>query len=472
MLIRQNTHAFIRFWNSMAYIESQVNHVSRIYSGKEKDFILSLSRQPQDLDDIINNLAAKHVHFDLEDLNAFIKELERLWLIVSGESEDELRNKEKSFSYAELDAVRNAFAADQQIVEISTKEAPWLRSLQLEVTSLCNEKCIHCYIPSETKDYGSMMPVEQVKSVIDQFAELSGLRIILSGGEVLIHKHVIEILEYCREKDLMIFILSNLTLMNDETLKIIKNLNVFNIQVSLYSMDESVHDNITKVKGSWKKTKRNLETLVANDIRVTISCPILKQNYKGYKELFEYAQSLNIFCYVDYVLLAQSDLCTNNLCTRMTMEQTEELLDAILDNDPKYHQKINAITSETDLDTMPFGQRFNSCEVLRSTICMTVDGNIYPCPGWQGMVVGNIYEQSLKYIWFESPRVIELRNVDKNSFKKCKKCGLKNYCDMCLVYNFNENNGDIYEVSTRFCDNAKSLKTKIKQRYKLIQEGQ
>jgi radical SAM protein with 4Fe4S-binding SPASM domain len=455
----------------MAYIESQVNHVSRIFSGKERDFILSLSRQPQKLESIINSLASRNISFDSAELNVFIKEMERLWLIVTGKSEDELRAKEKPFSYSELNAVRKAFAADQQIVELSTKEAPWLRSLQLEVTSLCNEKCIHCYIPSETKDHGVMMPVEQVKAIIDSFAAMSGLRLILSGGEMLLHKNIIEILEYCREKDLMIFILSNLTLMDDKMLKIIKGLHVFNVQISLYSMDELIHDSITRVPGSWMKTKRNLEALVANDIRVTISCPVLQQNYQGYKELFKYAKELNIFCYIDYVLLAQSNLCTNNLCTRMTMEQTGELLDTILDNDPKYRQKINAITSEADLDTMPFGQRFITCEVLRSTMCITVDGNIYPCPGWQGMVVGNICEQSLQYTWFESPKVIELRNVDKNNFKKCKGCGMKNYCDMCLVYNYNENNGDIYEVCSRFCDIAGSLKTKVKQRYELIRKG-
>lgn len=469
MLIRQSTNAFIRSWNSMAYIESQVNHVSRIFKGEERDFILSLSRHPQEVESIRNNLASKNTHFDEAALNAFIEDLERLWLVVTGESEDELRDKEKPFLYSELNTVRKTFEAELQTVELSTKEALWLRSLQLEVTSLCNEKCIHCYIPSNTKEHGIMMPVDQVKTIIDSFAQMSGLRIILSGGEVLMHKHVIEILEYCREKDLMIFILSNITLMDERMLEIIKSLNVFNVQVSLYSMDELVHDQITRVKGSWVKTKNNLEALVANNIRVTISCPILKQNYQGYKEMFKYAQALNIFCYIDYILLAQSNLCTSNLCTRMTLEQTEALLENILDNDPKYQKKINTITSEADLDTMEFGQRLNSCEVLRSTMCITVDGDIYPCPGWQGMVLGNIYEQSLQYTWIESPKVLELRNINKSDFKKCKRCGLKNYCDMCLVYNYNENNGDLYEVCTHFCDTARLLKKKVKEKFHSIQ---
>jgi len=468
MLIRQSKNTFIRSWNDLAYVENQVNHVSKTFIDKERDFILSLSRFPQNMESILNNLSLKNVRFEATELSAFIEKLEKLWFAVTGESEDELFKKEKTFSYAELGAVQKAFEPESQTAGADTKDAPWLRSLQLEVTTLCNEKCIHCYIPSETKEDGVMMPLSQVKAIIDSFVRMSGLRIILSGGEPFLHKDIIEILTYCREKDLMIFIHSNVSLLNAETLKFIKELNVFNIQVSLYSMDEAVHDNITGVKGSWIKTKNNIEALVADNVPLIISCPVLRQNYRGYKELFKYAQGLNVFCYVDYVLLAQNNLCTNNLCTRITLEQTGELLDDIIDTNPAYSAKINAVASEAALETTEFAQRFSKCEILRNNICVSVNGDVYPCPGWQAMVVGNIREQSLQEIWLNAPKVIELRNFNKDDLKKCRVCELKNYCDMCLVYNYNENGGDMYNVCTRFCDIAMMLKNRVKQKYNEI----
>ena len=115
---------------------------------------------------------------------------------------------------------------------------------------------------------------------------------------------------------------------------------------------------------------------------------------------------------------------------------------------------------------MEFAQRFNKCSILKNNICISVNGDAYPCPAWQDMVVGNVFNQSLKDIWTLSPKVQELRNIRTRDFKKCTSCNLHNYCDMCMVYNYNENNGNIHEVCTRFCDIAQMLKMKITTRYK------
>ena len=76
----------------------------------------------------------------------------------------------------------------------------------------------------------------------------------LSGGEAFLHKDIIEIAEYCREKDLKISILSNLISLKDEQIPRLKAVNLSLIQVSLYSMDPEIHDFITTVKGSFDKT--------------------------------------------------------------------------------------------------------------------------------------------------------------------------------------------------------------------------
>ena len=41
-------------------------------------------------------------------------------------------------------------------------------------------------------------------SILDEFAEMGGIHVTLSGGEAFLHKDIIEITEYCREKDLKI----------------------------------------------------------------------------------------------------------------------------------------------------------------------------------------------------------------------------------------------------------------------------
>lgn len=466
MLIRQSVNTYIRVFDNCTYVENQVNHVSRTYDGIAKYFVDVLSRKNRDADAILEQLHNEKGCYNKEFFLDLIHELKDLWFVVTGDTEAELDADEKYFAYNAIQSIESHFndyiSAPTVVSEPNT---PWLRSLQFEVTSYCNEKCIHCYIPGETKIHGISMPEDKIKTVIDEFASMGGLRIIFSGGELFLYKGILDILRYCREKDLMIFLQSNMTLADDETLSIIKQLNVFNVQISLYSMNEETHDAITRVKGSWQKTKNNIEKLVKNNVPIMISCPIMQQNYRDYKELYEYAKSLNVFCYADYVLLAQNNFSKSNLCTRMTMEQTDEFLDVVIASDSKYETIISSVKSQEELDSFEFAQRFKKCDILKSSMCISSNGDVYPCPAWQNMVIGNVYNNSLQDIWLSSPKGNELRNINKDDFKKCKVCKFQNYCDMCPVYNYNENNGNLYEVCTRFCDVAGLFRKKIHAMY-------
>ena len=458
--IRQSINAYIRKWGNLVYIENQVNHVSRSYKGWQGDFISRLGRQSQEL----AKLKCEE-DWIVDEVEEFIEELKRLWFIVVGDSEEELDNNEHHFSYLDKDSIEQLFSNDYQSVQIDSPDNPWLKSIQIEITFLCNERCLHCYIPGENKVHGRMMSTENAIKLIDQFAEMQGLRITFSGGEPFLHKDIFKILQHSRKRDLMIFIQSNISTISNEDIQALRELNIFNIQVSLYSTEEIVHDQITGIKGSWKRTKDNLEKMVANHIPVMISSPMMKQNYHGYVELHHYARTLGVFCYVDYVLLAQHNFCTNNLETRLSLEETENLIEKILDNDDSLKSKIASLNSMEDLDTTPFAQRFLKCAILRNSMCIAVDGSVYPCPAWQGMVVDDAFNRPLSLIWSNNEKVTALRNLDKTKFLKCQQCSLKNYCDMCPVYNYNENKGDIFHVCDRFCQTASLLRKKITQRF-------
>lgn len=459
MLIRQSKNAFIRIFSRYAYVENQTNHVSMTYTGDEMKFVSCLSRKAQDLECVAGNAG-----IGISVAGELAKNLADLWFVVIGDCEAELDAREVPFSYDAVADVERRFAGVQGAMPAEADGEPWLRSLQIEITSYCNERCIHCYIPGEVKECGETMPVDRVKAIIDEFADMGGLRIILSGGEFFMHKDTVEILTYCRRRDLMILLQSNLTLVDDEMIHFLRELNVFNVQVSLYSTDEATHDMITRLKGSWRKTKENLEKLVANNIPALIACPIMKQNYKGYRDMMDYARSLRLFCYTDYVLLARNDFCDANLCTRLSLSQTSELLDEILAADPAYMDKLSMAESEKNLDAIEFAQRFNRCSVLKNNICISVNGDAYPCPAWQRMVLGNVHTMPLHDIWV-SPQADELRKISVKDFKKCSKCNLHNYCDMCMVYNYNENGGRVDEVCSRFCDVAAMLRNKIHAMY-------
>lgn len=472
MLVRQTKNTFIRFIGEMGYITNQMTRHDRTYNETGADFLREINRQPQEVDDIVarvrkvynNSVSTEELRADFIE---FVKDLDRHLFLVVGETHEELDAKDLDFSYS-MENPKTLVddytqETDQQVDETTqdfmleaTQREPRLNGLQFELTSRCNERCIHCYIPNSKKNAGGDMPIEKVKSLIDEFAEMGGLHVTLSGGEVFLHKDILPIMQYCREKDMQISILSNLIALKDEQIPIIKRANVSIIQTSLYSMDPDIHDLITTVKGSQVKTKVAIEKLVAADIPVQISCPVMKANYQGYADVLKYAQSLRCKAQTDYIMIAQSDLNTTNLANRLSLEETEQLLKDIMKWDKDYREGIlkhSPLSEKIAFDPEQFAKQ-PLCGAGVNSCCITENGDVYPCAGWQAMVCGNIFQQSLKDIWENSPQMKQIRAVTQGNFPKCLKCNARDYCAMCLVRNYNESGGDMFKINQHFCDVA------------------
>ncbi len=472
MLVRQSKNTFIRFIGEKGYITNQMTRHDRNYNETGADFLREINRMPQEVDDIVNRLQS--IYGDsinreelMSDFIDFVRDLDNHLFLVSGESTDELDAKDLDFSYS----MENPKTLVDDFVQITeqhvgentqdymleaTQRQPHLNAIQFELTSRCNERCIHCYIPNKKKDLGQDMSFEKVKTVIDEFAEMGGLHVTLSGGEVFMHKDIIEIIKYCREKDMMITVLSNLIALKDEQIPFIKAANISLLQTSLYSMNPEIHDVITTIKGSHAKTKTAIEKLVAADIPLQISCPVMKANCKGYVDVLQYAQSLRCKAQTDYLMMAQSDLDTRNLVNRISLEETESLLRDIIKWDRDYKESIlvqRPITEQIDIDLERFSQQ-PICGAGINDCCITSNGDVYPCAGWQVMVCGNVFKQPLREIWEKSPHFAMVRAITQGDFPECLKCEARNYCAMCLVRNYNESNGDMFKINKHFCDVA------------------
>jgi len=482
MLVRQSKNTFIRLYFGKGYISNQLTRFDRIYNETGADFLSEITRSPQCIDDIIQRLQALYgdsvtLEALKSEFNSFVDELVQTKFLVIGETVEELDANDMDFSYSMENPKTMVNDFTQRSKEVldentqnmmleATQRKPRLNGIQFELTSRCNERCIHCYIPNAKKNSGDDMPLEKVKSIIDEFAANGGLQVTLSGGEVFLHKDIIPIIKYCREKDLIITILSNLVALRDYQIPFLKEYNVSTVQVSLYSMDASVHDLITTVKGSFEKTKAAIEKLVKADIPIVISCPMMKANYKGYKDVLKYAQSIRCKVNVDVIMMAQADLDTNNLANRLSVEETGEVISDIIENNADYRK---AITEMASFSSMMYANYDNFvklplCGAGINDCCIAENGDVYPCAGWQDMVVGNVYKQSLKDIWDNSEKLKTIRSVTQGDFPQCLKCEAQDYCSRCLVRNYNESNGDMFKLNQHFCDVA-FLNKKIVEEY-------
>ena len=471
MYIKQSKNSFIRCTDNYGYITNQLTKHDRVYDSYGSDILSCIKREPVQLDEIVQNLLGLYEGVSSEELRRdvyeFCRSLSEAQFIVMSDSVEELDEKDNLFSYTttkNFHISENYYQQTEEKINQNTQDffleevqgRPLISNLQFELSSLCNERCIHCYIPNDKKNKGFNMPLKKVKDLIDEFAGMGGLHVTLSGGEVFLFPHLKEVVTYCREKDLKISILSNLILLKDDFIPWLKEANLSVIQVSLYSMNPEIHDLITTVKGSWEKTKTAIEKLVDADIPIQISCPLMKANKDSYGAVLDYAKKLNVKAQTDYILMARSDLDTSNLANRLSLEETAIVIKDIIEKDKQYQEEtLNQIppSEEFKFDPEKFKQQ-PVCGVGYDNCCVTASGDVYPCAGWQDYVLGNVYKNTLKEIWENSERVKDLRKITQASFPQCLECEAANFCNRCLVRNYNESGGNMFAVHHHFCDVA------------------
>lgn len=420
------------FGDDIVYLENQVTHLKAWLKDEDAETVKALPEIKTDA-----NIAV-------------LQKLRELWFV----DEDDDGNH-RDFSYArKIEAENLAAAGNPWEKPLLQDNTPWLNNLQIELTDSCNERCIHCYMPKSLKDRADEMDFEAVKDLLEQYRAMNGVKVVFSGGEIFLHKDLFKILDLCRKLGLFVLLQTNLLILTPQLLDKLKALRIFNIQVSLYSTDPAVHDTITMKKGSCLRTMANIRKLVEADIPIIIACPVMKQNFDSVADVQAFADSLGVEVYYDYIMMAQSNGLTENLDHRISLAQTRGMIDFLLVHKDEFRRAIETSGTAEELLAKQFARRRNVCSILSSGLCVSPDGTAYPCPGWKGFSLGDLAKSSLDSIWSASEKARELRSVDMDAdFEKCRGCSLRNFCDMCAVYNYNESS-DIYHVSERFCEVA------------------
>jgi radical SAM protein with 4Fe4S-binding SPASM domain len=455
----------------VGYITNKSDFGDRVTDASGAVFLRALSRTPHSLEELCAEVATAFKDADLatiaKDAAEFYTVLEADGFIVSGETAAELDAKDTRFSYAALEpktikkdftpVIRRASVGSQEFLEAHFKDKPHLTSLQIELTSRCNERCVHCYIPHENKI--SDIDPALYYNVLDQCRDMGLLSLTLSGGEPMLHPQFLDFLRKAKEYDFSINILTNLTLLNGDIIAEMKANRLSSVQVSLYSMVPEIHDTITQVPGSFVKTRDAILRLIAADIPLQISCPTMKQNRDSYVDVLNWAHAHRVRAVTDYIMMARYDHTTGNLDNRLSLDEVGRVINGIIENDRGYQKEV----SGADFDERDQRDRSDDpvCGVCISSICMVANGNVYPCAGWQDYIVGNVAETPLQEIWDTSPKVQYLRSLRKRDFPKCTDCLDRGFCAMCMVRNANENpDGDPLKINEHFCKVA-ALNRKI-----------
>lgn len=470
MYFSLKSDCFFRHYGSVGYILRPIISTEEVVDECGALFMEQLQYEPKSVDEIADNLSRVFPDVDIavlrQDAIDFYMNLSNDGFLNYSESLQEFKNT--GFEYSTLDGPLFHKTFRPQLEESSShflgeyfKENPYLETFHIELTSKCNERCVHCYIPHEKKN--TDINYDLMIQALDQCKGMDVLTVVFSGGEPMLHPHFCDFLRYAKDLDLNVTILSNLTFISDEILEVLQYRHASCVNVSLYSMYPQIHDSITTITGSFEKTKSNILRLISHDIPVQINCPVMKQNKDSFYEVIDWGQQHKCRVNTDYLIMGRCDHSTDNLDNRLSPDDLEGVIGHLLDADVVLQSNLDAGPDSAELGINPDDR---VCGVGMTTLCMVAGGDIYPCAGWQGYYCGSLKEQTLQEIWEKSPQVNYLRNLRQRDFSKCMGCEDRNYCLMCMSRNANENpDGDIFNIPQITCD-AAHIHHKIVEEYR------
>jgi len=315
-------------------------------------------------------------------------------------------------------------------------------SVQLDLTYRCNERCVHCYLDHE--DHGEMTTSE-IKNLLDQLAEAGVFFLTLSGGEILMRKDFFEILEYARLRAFCVKLKTNAVLIREKEAARMRDLGVESIQISIYSHRPEVHDAITKMPGSLKRSIRAIRFLRSEGLHVTMANVLMLQNIQDYPGVRALGAELGVEVTIDPTITPR-------------MDGDRSLLDLNIDQVAleRVFREEGLVESAGESCAPPTGPDEDALNMLPCsaghTACyVSPYGDVYPCVQFP-LPSGNVRQMKFVDIWRDSPQLNEVRAITLRDMPSCSKCAHGGTCTRCPGLAFME--GNMRGPSTQDCEKS------------------
>ncbi len=170
--------------------------------------------------------------------------------------------------------------------QLRPSPAPSLRYLELQLTDRCNLRCKHCYIGDGS---GRELGVAEVRSVLKEFEEMQGLRVLLTGGEPLLHSRFDEINEMLPDLSLRRVLFTNGMLLDRPVLRRLK---VHEIQVSIDGL-QPAHEKL-RGPGTWDAALNALRSALDAGFSASVATMVTAWNLQDFGAMEELFRSLGV----------------------------------------------------------------------------------------------------------------------------------------------------------------------------------
>lgn len=215
-------------------------------------------------------------------------------------------------------------------------------------------------------------------------------------------------------------IFTNATLLTRKKVERIKNLGL-HIAVSLYSHNQEVHDQITNLPGSFRRTVRSLEILKEFEVPTRVETIITRLNEQDIEEALDFVEKLGFAHKSPDVLRSEGRGADSEI---LPSKETAAR-----------YGFMTAPNFRVDKGTLLRYVSGHSC--LMGKIVITDCGDILPCIFSRNIKLGNVLDDSLTKI-LDRPELNAIWASTKDDVLVCQDCEYRYVCFDCRRSSFEE----------------------------------
>ena len=292
-----------------------------------------------------------------------------------------------------------------------------------EITSRCNLRCTHCYIPLEHRkkiDHNFQeLSFQEVCRILDEITDAGCFGIKFTGGEIFVRKDFLDIYRYAKSKGLLVNLYTNGTLINSSIVNVLEEWRPMLVEISLYGATEATYEKITGIKGSFSRCINSIHLLNEAGVNILLKTPIFSYNKHEIHLLKNFADSIGIDIILSPDIVARLDSDSEPCELNLPINEIVKFKISDLSTDKNASMKKRLGYKSNSLFT---------CSAGKCSFHVSSDGFLHPCVLYRTSGF-NLVNNKFSDGWD-----VFLKNITDRKLSpqhRCASCSFRRICDNC-----------------------------------------
>lgn len=263
----------------------------------------------------------------------------------------------------------------------------------------CNLKCVHCYAAGQNCSEEKELSTDEWKQIIDRCREAGIPQVTFTGGEPTMREDLFELIEHA--KWFVTRLNTNGLKLTKEYCEALKKASLDSLQITFYSCDEQIHNQLVGVEG-YERTLAAIDNALEAGLSVSINTPLCTLNR-------DYVKTLQFLHERGVIYVTCSGLITTGNAATQTSENLQltnvEVRDILKESVEYCYQNGMEINFTSpgwvdDAFCKELGIATPNCGACLSNMAITPGGNVVPCQSWlSDEPLGNMLKDTWESIW-------------------------------------------------------------------------